>query len=191
MLKKAWSFHGFSHKTCYDFMPPCLPVKTVAKAAQISQRVLQSTVPDKVQLFSLTTSIHGDDFLKYKHIPVNIKATRQIYLAQYLQYGTYSQVALAVENPLATAGDIRDASLIPGLRRSPEGGHGNPFQYSCLENPMDRGAWQAAVHRAVQSQTWLKQLSTHTYNKKITILDQMNDLYEYHPSLSPFPLYPA
>ena len=49
-----------------------------------------------------------------------------------------SQVAPVVKNPLADAGDIRDASSIP---RSPRGGHGNPLQTSCLENPMDRGAW--------------------------------------------------
>ena len=50
-----------------------------------------------------------------------------------------SQVALVVKNPPADVGNIRDASLIPGSGRSPEAGHGNPFQYSCLENPMDRG----------------------------------------------------
>ena len=44
-----------------------------------------------------------------------------------------------VKNPLASAGDVRDTGLIPGLERSPGGGHGNPLQYSCLENPMDRG----------------------------------------------------
>ena len=48
-------------------------------------------------------------------------------------------------------------------RRSPGGGHGNPLQYSCLENPMDRGAWWAAVHSVTKSLTWLKQLSTHTH----------------------------
>ena len=48
-----------------------------------------------------------------------------------------------VENPPGNAGDIRDLGLIPGLGRSPGGGHGNPLQYSYLENPMDRGAWQA------------------------------------------------
>ena len=46
------------------------------------------------------------------------------------------------------AGDARDMGSIPGLGRSPGGGHGNPLQYSCLENPMDRGAWQATVHRS-------------------------------------------
>ena len=64
-----------------------------------------------------------------------------MYLAPYLQYGTYSQVALVEKNLLATAGDIRDASLIPGLERSPGEGHNNPLQYSCLESPMDRGTW--------------------------------------------------
>ena len=61
----------------------------------------------------------------------------------------------------ANAGDIRDAGSIPGLGRSPGGGHGNPLQYFCLENPMDRGAWQATVYGVAKSQTRLKQLSTH------------------------------
>ena len=51
---------------------------------------------------------------------------------------------------------------IPGLGRYPGKGTGNPFQYSCLENPMDRGAWQARIHRVAQSWTQLKRLSTHT-----------------------------
>ena len=54
----------------------------------------------------------------------------------------------------------RDVGFIPGSGRSPGGGHANPLQYSCLENPMDRGAWQARVHRAAKSWTQLKQLST-------------------------------
>ena len=55
-----------------------------------------------------------------------------------------SQVALVVKNPPANAGNVRDLGLIPGWGRSPGGGHGNPLQYSCLENPMDRGAWWAS-----------------------------------------------
>ena len=62
-----------------------------------------------------------------------------------------AQVVLVVKNPPANAGDIRDAGSIPGLGRSPGGGHGNPFQYSCLENPMDRGAWWAIVHGVIKS----------------------------------------
>ena len=64
-----------------------------------------------------------------------------------------SQVALVVKNPPANAGDIRDVSLIPGSGRSPGGGHNNPLKYSCLENPMDREAWQATVHRVAKSGT--------------------------------------
>ena len=57
-----------------------------------------------------------------------------------------SQVALVVKNPPTYAGDIRDTGSIPGLGRSPGGGHGNPLQYSCLENAMDRGASWTTVH---------------------------------------------
>ena len=57
-----------------------------------------------------------------------------------------SQVVLVVKNPPANAGDARDMGLISGLGRSPGRGHGNALQYSCLENPMDRGAWWATVH---------------------------------------------
>ena len=64
-----------------------------------------------------------------------------------------SQVVLGVKNPPANAGDIRDIGSIPGLARSPGGGNGNPLQYSCLENPMDRGAWRATVHRVAKSRT--------------------------------------
>ena len=73
--------------------------------------------------------------------------------------------ALAISNdPVvkklpASAGNMRALGSIPGLGRSPEGGHGNPFHYSCLENPMDRGAWWATVHRVAESQTWLKWLN--------------------------------
>ena len=56
-----------------------------------------------------------------------------------------------VKNPPANAGNIRDMGLIPGLGRSPGGEDGNLLQYSCLENPMGRGAWQATVHRVAES----------------------------------------
>ena len=63
-----------------------------------------------------------------------------------------SQVVIVVKNLLASSGDIRDTGLIPGSRRSPGGGNGNPLWYACLENPMDRGAWQATVHRVAKNQ---------------------------------------
>ena len=60
-----------------------------------------------------------------------------------------------VKNPPANAGDTRDTGLIPGSKRSPGEGNGNPFQYSCLENFMDRGAWWATAHGVTKSQTRL------------------------------------
>ena len=70
------------------------------------------------------------------------------------------QVAVVVKNLPANAGDRRDEDSVPGSGRSPGGGHGNPLQYSCLENPMDREAWWATVHGVAKSQT---RLSDFTY----------------------------
>ena len=72
-----------------------------------------------------------------------------------VSYGA-SQVALVVKNPPANAAHIRDASLIPESGRSPDTGHGNPLQYSCVDNYLDRGAWRAKVHRVAKIQTQLK-----------------------------------
>ena len=68
-------------------------------------------------------------------------------------------MALVVRNPPANAGDARDAGLIPGLGRCLGEGHGNPLQYSCLENHLDRGAWWAIVLRVAKSGTQLKRLN--------------------------------
>ena len=67
-----------------------------------------------------------------------------------------------IKNLSASAGDLRDSGSIPGSGRSPGGGHGNPLQYPCVENPVDRGAWRAIVHTVAKSRTGLRQLSTHT-----------------------------
>ena len=74
-----------------------------------------------------------------------------------------------VKNPPANAGGPRDAGSIPGSGRSPGEGHGNPFQYSCLENPMGRGIWQATVYRVDKESETTEQLSTahtHTHTLK-------------------------
>ena len=70
-------------------------------------------------------------------------------------------VVLVVKNLPANAWDMKDAGLIPELGRSPGEGHSNPLQYSCLENPVDRGAWRAMIHRVTKSRARLKQLSMH------------------------------
>ena len=77
--------------------------------------------------------------------------------------GRASQVALVVKNLPANSGDVRDKDLIPGSGRPPGEWHGNPLQYSCLENPMDRGVCQVTVHGVTQSQTQLQRLSTHAH----------------------------
>ena len=69
----------------------------------------------------------------------------------------FSQVAQTKES----ACNVGDLGSVPGLGRSPAGGHGNPLQYSCLENPMDRGAWQATVHGITKSQTRLSDFHFH------------------------------
>ena len=60
---------------------------------------------------------------------------------------------LSGQESACKAEDTGDVGSIPGLGRSPGGGHGSPFQYSCLENPMDRGTWRATVHRVTKNQT--------------------------------------
>ena len=86
------------------------------------------------------------------HLFLSQQLAESVYLA-YIQPARGSQVALVVKNSPANAGDISDASSIPGSGRSPGGGHGNSLQYSCLENPMDRGAWWATVHGVTRSRT--------------------------------------
>ena len=80
------------------------------------------------------------------------------------------------KEPTCNAGDPRDMGSIPGLGRSLGGGHSNSFQYSCLENPMDRGAWQATVHRIAESDTTecacmhaQTHTHTHTHTHKICL----------------------
>ena len=79
-----------------------------------------------------------------------------VYALEYIHTYTHiwaSQVVLVAKSLPANAGDIRGTGSVPGLGRSPGGGHGNPFQYSFLENPMDSGAWVATVHRTAQNWT--------------------------------------
>ena len=93
---------------------------------------------------------------------------------------TKTEMPLVIKNPPANAGDIRDVGLIPGSGRSLGGGHSNPLQYSCLENPMDRGAWWATVHGVTKRQTWRSDYHFHFHMtnvdstlKSITLLTKV------------------
>ena len=78
-----------------------------------------------------------------------------------------SQVALVVKNPPANEGDVRDVGSVPGLQRSPGGGHGNPLQYSYLEDPIDRGVWWAIVHGVAKIWTRLKRMTTQRQPRRV------------------------
>ena len=94
------------------------------------------------------------DELIEKSLDVNFKA--HIWVSTFSsRYKCHPQVALAVKNSPASAGDLRDDHWV---RKIPGKGNSNPLQYSCLENPMDRGAWQATVHGATKSWARLKRL---------------------------------
>ena len=93
-------------------------------------------------------------FLHYMHVCTHTHTHTRIWA---------SQVAIVVKNSPASVGDKRDAGLIPGLGRCFKGGHGNPLQYSCLENPLDRGALWATVHRVTKSQIQLKWLHARVF----------------------------
>ena len=86
------------------------------------------------------------------------------------QWTAAHQVALVVKNTLANAGDTGDVGSIPGLGRSPGEGSGNPLQYSCLENPMDGGAWQATVDGVTKELDMLKHTHTYTHTHKCETL---------------------
>ena len=83
-------------------------------------------------------------------------------------------MALVLKNPPASAGDVRDTGFIPGSGRPPGGGHSNPLQYSCLENPMDKGDWPATAHSVTKSQTRLKRLSPARYNGVRNIFEELD-----------------
>ena len=104
-------------------------------------------------------------------------------LTELNQRARTSQVVLVVKNPPANAGDTGDMSSVPGLGRSPGGGHGSPLQYSCLENLTNREAWRATIHRAVKSWMWLKRLSvcaTKEHSSVQILLYNWNIFFQRH-----------
>ena len=122
-----------------------------------------SSLPSYLKLFSISPHCpadFGEISLLTEHF-----ISRQVYCWE-VNHVT-SQMVLMVKNSIANAGDTRDAGSISGSGRCPGEGNGNPLLYSCLENPMDRGAWQATVHRAAELDTtkvsWHVHARSHTH----------------------------
>ena len=92
----------------------------------------------------------------YDMFPFCENQWEEVHLVLIVRCSWALEVALVVKNLLSNTGDTGDEGFIPGLGRSPGVGNGNPLQYSCLENPMDRGAWQTIVHNVMKSRTRLK-----------------------------------
>ena len=112
--------------------------------------------------------------------------TKQIHICTYIHTYKYVHVYIykyrgfpggwVVRNSSANAGDAGDVGLIPGSKTSPEEGNGNPSQYSCLENPMDREAWRATGPQVVKSQTWL---NNHTHSPICTYINIYTHTHTY------------
>ena len=114
-------------------------------------------------LFFLTNS---GERIREHCSPLLYQKLKNIYiciLCAYVCVCTYTLAGTVVKNLLANAEGIGNSGLIPGFGRSPGGGHGNPLQHSCLENFMDRGAWQATVHEVAKS--WTEWLNFHFYRQ--------------------------
>ena len=97
-------------------------------------------------------------------------------------------MALVVKNLPANTGDIRDAGSIHVSGRSLGGEHGNPLQYNCLENPMERGAWWATVHGVTKSQTWLNE-HTHAWLQRIRFPSNLTSFMSMPVQYMPFLSY--
>ena len=100
---------------------------------------------------------------QFNLIQIQINTYENIYRDVYICRQAF-QVAWVIKDPPVNTRDIRDVGLIPGLERSPEGGYGNPLQYFCLENPMDRGAWQV---RGLQRVRYYWSNSAHIFIRRL------------------------
>ena len=137
-----------------------------AVLARISDSACSSSLSSSQPLFLDAENIHGRVLSSLSGYLVTqvLKKVRKLNPEKSRYWGTSEGVskiitvskiiALVVKNPPANAGDIRDPGSIPGMERSPGEEHGNPLQYSCLENPMDRGVW-TTVHVVAKSWTRL------------------------------------
>ena len=145
-----WKNHSFDSRTF------------VSKVMSLLSRFVIAFLPRSKLLLILWLQSPSAVILQTKKIKFVSASTFSPSVCHEVMGSGSSQVALVVKNnPPPSAGDLRDMGSIPGSGRSPGGGHSNPLQYSCLENPMHRWARWATVHSVAKIRTWLKWLSTH------------------------------
>ena len=146
---KSWRLHQWIDQSEYNML----------RIWRLIQKITR-----KAQRRKCTMRIRGKAMTNW-HPSLSRVRRRYLFASRYFPDSLclIHQVGLVINNLPAIAGDLRDTGLIPGLGRSPEAGNGNPLQYSCLENPIDRGTWQATVHRITKSPTQLKWLSTFSW----------------------------
>ena len=130
----------------------------ISATARSTRTLCFSCFPD----FSWETDGNVLLLLIFPLVFLNVAVTLLLLWESFKYSIVSSQMALVVKNVPVNAGDVRDTGSIPGSGWSSGEGHGNPLQYSCLENPVDRGAWWATVHRFRKSRTRLKRLHRHT-----------------------------
>ena len=147
------------HSPLQRYSPPCDRTQVSHTESEVAQSCV--TLCDPMDCSLPGSSIHGIFLGKSTGVGGHflLQHYRQIFCH-------LSHQESLLKNLPANSGDIRDAVLIPMSRTSRGGGHGNPLQCSCLENPMDRGAWQATVYRVTKSWTQLKQLNMHAHDKQ-------------------------
>ena len=161
MTKRPYILYTHTHLYLYIYVLCCasslshVPLFsspwTVATQASLSMGILQTRILEWVTIPSSRASSQPRDQTQVSFIAAELITTE----------GKPREI---IENQPANVGGVMDVGLIPGLGRCPGGGHGNPLQYSCLENPMDRGAWRATVHRITKSRTQLKRLGMHSHS---------------------------
>ena len=138
------------------------------KSFSDKQKLREFSITKPVLQQMLKGTSQGRKHTSRKKLTQNkLKTIKKSVIGWYLSIIRASNVVLVVKNPPATAGGIRDMDLIPGSGRSPGVGNGNPLQCSCLKNPMDRGAWWAAVHGVAKSWTQWSSLA-HTTSLYLT-----------------------
>ena len=137
-LPRPWDSPGKNTGVGCHFLLQCMKAKSESEVAQSCP-----TLSDSMDCSPPGSSVYGI---------FQARVLLQLFKSPVMLIRA-SQVALVMKNSPANAGEKRDVGLIPGSGRSPGEGHGHPLQYSCLENPTDRGAWQVTIHRVAQSQT--------------------------------------